>query len=183
MSFCERSFPLLSSESLWVCRHTGPVVHCHASQGTCWSFLLLSSWWVAPLIVAQGIPISIPLTRWPVMTPQGPSPPGDHASATCQSLLSHQPNIDVWTNLPNYPVCVYHEATSVTHQLLYLHFSLYVLLNSLGISGEVIIVSPPFSGSINIKMHFCCRVSTSYCFLFLFLFQQLTEMMLTKTWL
>lgn len=117
MSFCERSFPLLSSESLWVCRHTGPVVHCHASQGTCWSFLLLSSWWVAPLIVAQGIPISIPLTRWPVMTPQGPSPPGDHASATCQSLLSHQPNIDVWTNLPNYPVCVYHEATSVTHQI------------------------------------------------------------------
>lgn len=51
---------------------------------------------------------------------------------------------------------------------LYLHLSLYVLSNSLGISGEVIILSPPFSGSINIKMHFCCRISTSYCFGFYF---------------
>lgn len=48
---------------------------------------------------------------------------------------------------------------------LYLHLSLYVLSNSLRISGEVIILSPPFSGSINIKMHFCCRVSTNSCVL------------------
>ena len=45
----------------------GPVVHCHGSPGSRWS-LLLCLWRDGPLAAAQDIPISIPLTRWPLVT-------------------------------------------------------------------------------------------------------------------
>lgn len=75
--------------SMWVSEDSRSAVHHHSSWGT-GSSSLLSPWQVTP---AGGIPIGIPAIRWPVVTPQGPSPPGVRASAARQSPLSLQTNV------------------------------------------------------------------------------------------
>lgn len=39
-----------------------------APRGPAWCLLLSCWWWDAPVVAAQDIPVSIPVTRWPVVT-------------------------------------------------------------------------------------------------------------------
>lgn len=63
-------------------------------------------WRDAPLAAVQDIPLSIPLTRWPLMTSLGPSSPGVHAAVCCHSPLSRKPNKDVFRKLPGSGLCM-----------------------------------------------------------------------------
>lgn len=63
------------------------VVHHHSSWGT-GSSSLLSPWRVAPLDAAGAIPIGIPATRWPVVTPQRAPPLPAYACICCVSVTA-----------------------------------------------------------------------------------------------